>query len=255
MADIPGWFYDRDAEPDFKPIVEKSLSLFAVFTGVVFSFYVKDFVFGPDDPKILHNFAGFSFCSKIFVAVTVTTLLLRYIVGSAAHLNARYLPKTTLCLEGSVATDPNGGVFQAGRDVYPRKMALREDKVITEKRLGWLYFDIGVLVAFGGLAIYLTFAPSLEDLMRRCLYFVAAGFLWGVIAQFRCADRYLARRWIIIDGAQSAVTLLLIWQHDVLGVLPTTAVLAAVYMFCLVVDFAVVSRPKYKDVCGKRWCW
>jgi hypothetical protein len=254
MWDITGWFYDRTAQPDFKQIVEKSLSLFAVFTGVVFSFYIKDFVFGPDNPNVLHNFAGFSFCSKVFVAVTVTTLLLRYIVGSAAHLDARYVAKTTPYLEASVATDENGGVIKAGRDAYPKKMALRERKEIEVESLGLLCFDIAVLVIFGGLAIYLTFAPSLENLMWRCLYFVAAGCLWGVIAQFRCADRYLARRWIVIDGAQSVVTLLLIWTHDVLGVLPTTAILAAVYMFCLFVDFAVVSRPKYKGLCGKKWC-
>lgn len=33
------------ATPDFKQIVEKTLAVFAVFTGATLTFYVKDFLF------------------------------------------------------------------------------------------------------------------------------------------------------------------------------------------------------------------
>jgi len=49
MTGIRQWFYNANAEPDFKQIVEKSLALFGVFTGATLSFYVKDFLLMDKD--------------------------------------------------------------------------------------------------------------------------------------------------------------------------------------------------------------
>ena len=209
------WFYDAGAEPNFKQIVDKSLDLFAVFTGVPLAFFVKDFLFENTKP----GFAALSFPSRAFVAAAVIALLLRFIVGSAAHLNSRY---------------------------KPQKPAAGGAKVVQLPSLGWLFCDIVFLVLFGTFAVYIVYAGNLHDLMVRAFSFIAAGLAWGVLAvALREKDRAIARPWMAINTGQLAITATLIWcswsflQSDAVK----AAILAGVYVFCLFLDFAVVSRP------------
>jgi len=217
---MPQWFYDRPAEPNFKQIVDKSLDLFAVFTGVPLAFFVKDFLFENTKP----GFAALSLTSRVFVAAAVIALLLRFIVGSAAHLNSRY---------------------------KPQKPAAGGAKVAELPSLRWLFCDIVFLVLFGTLAVYIVYAGNLHDLMVRAFGFIAAGLAWGVLAVFfRKKDRPIARPWMAINTGQLAITAVLIWgpwrflQPDS----AKTAILAGVYVFCLFLDFTVVARPPRQQV-------
>jgi hypothetical protein len=239
MADIREWFYDPDAEPDFKQIVEKSLVLFGVFTGATLSFYVKDFLLADKD---LAGFNGFSLWARACLVAAVIALLLRYIVGSASHLNATYVPKVTTSHKAIIAEDADGNQVA--------ELVSSESRELASASLNWLFTDIAFLVLFGIVAVFIIQASNLEQFMGRASIFVAVGFLWGVVAYFLRPPRDVkfAKRWMAIDIVQVAITVALIyglrwrWFGDY-GDSCVPAILATVYVFCLYVDFAVGSRP------------
>jgi hypothetical protein len=212
------WLSDtHKPSPDFKQIVEKSLGLFAILTGVDFSYFVGDYLFGAKT----QTFGNFPLWGRGLVAAIVISLLLRYIVGSAVHLNARYVRK----------------------EPAPGAAAVPDPNLSTS--LSWLCFDIAMLVFFGALAINLTYAPDLETLIWRCFYFVAAGFAWAVVAWVcRDQDKPIAKLWMAIDSVQGIFTLLVIATHGYANDLLRVAVLAFFYGYFLILDFAVVSRPR-----------
>ena len=76
-------------------------------------------------------------------------LLLRYIIGSAIHLNHTYGGKP------------------------PRSLSVF-----------LLFKDLMFLVLFGMLALYIMEAVTLEDFIRRVMLFVGAGFAWSIIDYF-----------------------------------------------------------------------
>jgi hypothetical protein len=239
MADIREWFYDPGAEPDFKQIVDKSLVLFGVFTGATLSFYVKDFLLADKD---LAGFNGFSLWARACLVAAVIALLLRYIVGSASHLNATYVVKVTPSFKAIIAQDA------AGNPVA--ELVSTEHRELASASLGWLFIDIAFLVLFGIVAVFIIQALNLEQFMWFASLFVAVGFVWGVLAFFWRAPRDVkfAKRWMAIDIGQVAITVALIyglrgrWFGDY-GDSCVPTILAAVYVFCLYVDFAVGSRP------------
>ena len=234
MTGIRQWFYNANAEPDFKQIVEKSLALFGVFTGATLSFYIGDFLFAN---KLPDEFMAFPFWSRACLVAAVIALLLRYIVGSAVHLNLMYVPKVTPTFEEVVEHDA------AGNPV--RRFVLREPNQIESKPLWRLFFDLIVLVVFGILAVSIIHAQGLQGFLLLAACFVFAGFLWGAFALFRRQDRPIAQRWMAIDGVQATATVLLLFgvRYGLIDKLATTAVLAALYVFFLLIDLAVVSRP------------
>jgi uncharacterized membrane protein (DUF485 family) len=234
MTDIVRWFYDPAKSPDYKQIVEKSISLFAVFTGATLSFYIGDFLFAN---KLPDEFMAFPFWSRACLVAAVIALLLRYIVGSAVHLNLMYVPKARPEFVEIIERD------DAGHEL--RYFAIREPTEPESTSLWRLFFDLVVLVVFGILAVSIIHARDLQEFLSLAAWFVFAGFLWGVFAfLLRPEDREIAKRWMVIDIVQAAVTVILLigvwhgWDK-----LPTTAVLAALYVFFLLVDLAVVSRP------------
>jgi hypothetical protein len=158
FRNVEYWFYDRNAKPDFKQIVEKSLALFGVFTGVTLSFYIKDFLFGDN---ILAGFRGFSKLDRTLISASVISLLLRYIVGSAVHLNATYVAKVTTRIVNNV---------------------LVEEKQPKLENLRWLFFDLLILVIFGLLAVYIIYSPDLEEFLWRSAIFILVGLLWSLVA-------------------------------------------------------------------------
>jgi hypothetical protein len=221
---IKDWICDWNAEPDLKQIVEKTLALFGVFTGATLSFYVKDFVFGANIPA---GFRDFSFGGRLLVAISVIALLLRYIIGSAVHLNATYVPKVTAKL-GPV--DGNG------------EQALIEDKQVKSKSLRLLIFDIAMLVAFGILAVSIIYSVDFDEFLVYSSFYILAGLLWSLAAlMWRPGDAPIAERWSVIDFSQLVLTLGLFeipWSD-----FTRAALLAPLYVFCLFLDLCVVSRP------------
>ncbi len=234
MANIIDWFYDPTKRSDYKQIVEKSISLFAVFTGATLSFYIGDFLFAKQLPD---EFMAFPFWSRACLVAAVIALLLRYIVGSAVHLNLMYVPKVTPTFEEVVEDDA------AGNPV--RHFVLSEPNQNESKPLWRLFFDLIVLVVFGILAVSIIHAQGLQGFLLLAACFVFAGFLWGALALFRRQDRPIAQRWMAIDGVQAAATVLLLFsvRYGLIDKLATTAVLAVLYVFFLLIDLAVVSRP------------
>ena len=144
-----------------------------MFTGVTLSFYVKDFLFGD---RIPDGFKDFSVWSRIFVSASVIALLLRYIVGSAVHLNETYVAKVTTTIENN---------------------ALVEHKEPKSKSLGWLFFDILMLVGFGILAVYIIYSIDFEEFLARSVVFIVVGLVWSVIAYILAARRSGGRRALV----------------------------------------------------------
>jgi len=224
FKDVAYWFYDRNAKPDFKQLVEKSLALFGVFTGVTLSFYIKDFLFGDNIPV---GFLDFSVYGRILISASVIALLLRYIVGSAVHLNATYVAKVTTRIVNNV---------------------LVEEKQPKSEELGWLFFDIVFLVAFGLLAVVIIYSADMDKFLLHSAAFIAVGLAWSAIAFcWREGDRPVAARWLAIDGFQLAVTMGLYyaacWSVTNWSDFTKTWLLAPIYIGCLFLDFGVVSRP------------
>jgi hypothetical protein len=218
---LKDWISNPDVEPDFKQIVEKSLALFGVFTGVTLSFYIKDFLFVD---KVPVGFMNFPLWSRTLIALAVISLLLRYIVGSAVHLNATYVAKAPKL------------------EMKDDKLALVEEKSHKSGPLGWLFFDVLMLIGFGLLTVRITYAIDFDELMWFSIWFILVGLGWSVVAYvWRPRDRPVAERWILIDLCQVAVTwgLFLTPGYH----LTKTVLLALAYIFCLFLDLCVVSRP------------
>ncbi|WP_213738526.1 hypothetical protein [Bradyrhizobium sp. dw_411] len=214
------WFYDRNATPDFKQLVEKSLALFGVFTGVTLSFYIKDFLFGDNIPV---GFLDFSIFARVLISASVIALLLRYIVGSAVHLNATYVAKVTTKIENGV---------------------LVETKEPKSRSMWWLFVDISFLVAFGLLAVVIIYSSDLDKFLWNSSVFIGVGLVWSLIALIgRPGDRAVAARWTVIDGCQLAVTASLYYYAVNWSDFDKTRVLTFIYGVCLFIDFWVVSRP------------
>jgi hypothetical protein len=217
------WICHRNDTPDYKQIVEKTLALFGVFTGATLSFYVKDFVFGE---KIPTGFRDFPFWGRILVAVSVMALLLRYIVGSAVHLNATYVPKVTTKIGVAV------GGFQP----------VIEEKQPTSASMCWLFFDMAVLVGFGMLAVAIIYSTDFGQFLLHSSYYILAGLLWSVVAMlWRPGDARIAKSWLAIDLSQFILTwgLIELPCDDLIR----AALLASIYLVFLFLDFCVVSRP------------
>jgi hypothetical protein len=220
IRNVAYWFYDRNAKPDFKQLVEKSLALFGVFTGVTLSFYIKDFLFGDNIPV---GFLDFSIFARVLISASVIALLLRYIVGSAVHLNATYVAKVTTKIENEV---------------------LVESKEPKSRSMWWLFVDISFLVAFGLLAVVIIYSSDLDKFLWNSATFIGVGLAWSLIALIgRPGDRAVAARWTVIDGFQLAVTLGLYYYAATWSDFDKTRALAAIYGVCLFLDFWVVSRP------------
>jgi hypothetical protein len=225
------WLVPPSDAPDFKQIVDKTLAVFAVFTGATFTFYVKDFLLTARLPK---GFEHFAFWERALVAAAVMSLLLRYIVGSAAHLNTAFVPKVSQVAVREWTTDEQGRRIET--------VTVREREVPRNPSIRWLFFDIVWLVIFGVLAVQLTLSSDMRELMWSTLAFVTGGFLWSLLAVWcrRGVEQAVAHRWVYIDLVQGFCVFALIWlpshTYQVIG-------LAALSVVCLFIDFSVLSRP------------
>jgi hypothetical protein len=193
----------------YKQIVENSHRIFTVFTGATLSFYVNDLFSAKE-------------AWRFWAVPAVIALMLRYIVGSAIHLNQTYATAK------------------------------------TEPSCLCLFFDIVCLVAFGFLALFIIKGPDdIDTLMWRSLYFVSAGFSWSLIALFRGGKQAaIGWTWLWIDGIQWVVTLVLIqapmtwfaypWMFSLLFTqdpqVAKAMVMALAYSIILYFDFREMVR-------------
>jgi hypothetical protein len=224
-------------KPDFKLIVDRAVAVFAVYTGATLSFYVKDFLFTKEN---LHNFHGIWDWASYWgswAVIAVVALLLRYIIGSAVHLNRTYVPKETQKVQGNLLV----GVPKAPL-LYQVNLTILTEKNYQSTSLCWLFFDILFLIVFGILAFFITSSATLEQLMWRSIYFMAGGLVWSLVAAAcRKHDKVIATEWILIDVAQIALTLGLIsWSvAPIYKALPLTLI----YLACLFADLYTLAKP------------
>jgi hypothetical protein len=117
----------------------------------------------------------------LWATLAVIALLLRYVVGSATHLSYTYVTKIAV-KEGGHAPESNN--------------------------LCLLFVDILFLIAAGILAVLITRATdNLAVVMRHSIYFIAAGFIWSLLALMRPKQREVAWVWLIVDGLQITITI------------------------------------------------
>ncbi len=125
--------------PKFNDVVNVILATFAVFTGLA----LTNFLAPSNGPAInitaIHGWRWWAF-------FTLVALLMRYIIGSALHLNYVY-----------AGPQPrSGSVFM-------------------------LFKDLMFLVLFGMLAYYIVEAGNASHFIRRAMLFVLAGFAWSIL--------------------------------------------------------------------------
>jgi hypothetical protein len=168
--------------PDFEQFVKAVLATFAVFTGFVFSNYLRD-------DLVLAEFTGwFGWVVwfgqwRFWGLFALMALLLRYTMGSAVHLTFMYVP--------------------VKKDGQPPKS--RSQSVVL------LFKDLLFLVAFGVIAMSIANAAkpntgSVEVFMQRAMLFIAVGFAWSLL------DAALRGLWALCRSDEGPRYFWLIWS-------------------------------------------
>jgi hypothetical protein len=126
----------------FENAIRAILTAFGVFAGVAIKSVVDGIKISeaPSWSAILDSFAD----PHLFVALAAIALLLRYIIGSAVHLNLCYV------------TDPRS----------------------TSRVM--LFKDLAFLIAFGLIAIFTIKAKDVTSFEIRAAIFIIVGLLWSV---------------------------------------------------------------------------
>ena len=162
---------------------------------------------------------------RICAFVALVALLLRYIIGSAVHLNRAYGTRK-------------------GKD-QP-----------LQPSIGLFIKDLFFLVMFGYVAIQITHSHTFMHFLRWSAWFVGLGLLWSI------SDRPL-RRWLLPDAADNARLnrLARIWARIDAGQLAFTVLLAfcpakgmwtavplaGVYIAIFVTDMVYLVDPRHSD--------
>lgn len=215
----------------FEDTVRTILTTFGVFTG----FAIKSAIDGINFPNSASWWAFLDVVADfhLFVCIATVALLLRFIVGSAVHLNLCY------------AVEP--------RSVMPVM----------------LFKDLAFLIVFGLLAIFMIKAndPALKPynvigFATRASLFVAAGLLWSLVdalvraGQTSDGEKTLfSGRWIGIDLAQLA------WIQIILYLTANSWSqsfwLAVGFVVALYLDMKVVlaaKKPAPEEAAEERCC-
>jgi hypothetical protein len=161
----------------FDYAVRTILTTFGVFTGAA----IKSAIDGIAFPT---SSSGWAFLSTLndfhlFICIATVALLLRFIVGSAVHLNLCYV-------------------------IEPRS-----------KMPVMLFKDLAFLIIFGLLAIFMIKATDVAGFATRAFLFIAFGLLWSVVdwlVRYGQTDKgeqtLFSKSWIGIDFCQLALILL-----------------------------------------------
>jgi len=169
-AYLKRFFRDTLPAPDFEQIVKVVLATFAVFTGFVLSGYIKEKLVLPELTDWSSWLSWFGEW-RLWAFFALMALLLRYIIGSAIHLNFMYVP--------------------VKRENQPPQA--RSQSVV------FLFKDLVFLVIFGLIAMSVSAAvepvssasttivasapkssANIDAFMQRAMLFVGAGFAWSL---------------------------------------------------------------------------
>ncbi len=218
---------------DFEQIVKVVLATFAVFTGFVFSGTLKDDLVLPDFTGWFGWVVWFDQW-RFWAFFALMALLLRYIMGSAVHLNFMYVP---------------------GKAADGTKSEARSQSVFL------LFKDLMFLVIFGVIAMSIANAAKpdtgrVDVFMHRAMLFVAAGFSWSVLdAALRWAWSFCRSKegpgyfwliWSALDAMQFIATaIILAYVTDALCAMKTLAAVYAVFLFFDIV--AMVRAAQARD--------
>lgn len=206
--------------PDLLQAVNAVISTFAVLVGIS----LTDFF---DETK---NQLGKDIRPWAFVALVA--LLLRYIMGSAIHLNRAYGKRKK----------PDGKELEG---------PLLPSTVLFVK-------DLAFLVAFGYVAIQITHSLEFKHFLREAAWFVGLGLAWSAtdpfcrwwhLGQDGCIEELnrLAVDWIVIDAVQLALTILIHCRYTYDSGIRFPIVLMVLYVVFFCVDMAVL-------IGGRRVC-
>jgi hypothetical protein len=168
----------------FEDTVKTVLTTFGVFTGFVIKAAIDQIEFPPskswwDTLDLLKD-------PHLFVCIATVALLLRFIIGSAVHLNLCYV-------------------------VEPRSV-----KPVM------LFKDVAFLIVFGLLAVFMIKAgDNVVSFATRAAVFISIGLLWSIVDAFVRRGQtggeqsLFSGEWIGIDLAQLVAIAIVLWLvHD-----------------------------------------
>jgi hypothetical protein len=203
-----------------KTSIERCIDVLIATFGALAGFALIRFLtLTPPTPLQLSDDFG-------WVTAAMAAVLLRYMMGSAVHLNRTFVERA--------ADDPANP--------------------------GWvtlilLFKDLAFLVLFGVLAVKITQSTNIVEFIHRALRFVAWGFVWGVVdfgarwllLRKRPANYHLETSWLVLDGLQLVVT------YWILVSVPDSAkaiwlgLSFGAFLFC---DVSVIAS---QDICPRHW--
>jgi hypothetical protein len=202
---------DEQSAKVFENAVRAILTTFGIFVGVAVKAVIDEIDFSQSTSwtAILSPLND----SHLLVAIAAIALLLRFVVGSAVHLNLCYV-------------------------IEPR----------SKLRL-MLFKDLAFLIVFGLFAIFMIKAKTVGAFEVRAFYFVAVGLIWSALDfAFRYGktepgeQSLLSLPWIGIDICQLAL-ILAVW-YWVSNVWWQSMWLAAGFTLALLGDMLIVLGAK-----------
>ena len=195
----------------FEDTVRTILTTFGVFTG----FAIKSAIDGINFPTSPSWWAFLSTLGDfhLFVCIATVALLLRFIVGSAVHLNLCYV-------------------------VEPRS-----------KKPVMLFKDLAFLVIFGLCAVYMIKAGDVPTFAKRAFLFIFVGLIWSAVdglVRSRETDpgekTLFSGPWIGIDIFQLGLILFVLFVfHDAWW---QSFLLAVGFAFALYGDMNIVLKAE-----------
>jgi drug/metabolite transporter superfamily protein YnfA len=199
----------------FEDSIKAILTTFGVFTG----FAIKAAIDEIDFKSSAEVFA-----EDLFICVATVALLLRFIVGSAVHLNLCYVAE-------------------------PRS-----------KKPVMLFKDLVFLVLFGLCAVFMIDADDVRAFALRAGLFIVVGLIWSVLdwlfrrGQTDPGEQTLfSGPWMLIDIALLVWIFLILWVFEIDNEGWQSFLLAAGFAVALYGDMKVVltSPPKVAVLPGK----
>jgi hypothetical protein len=203
----------------FEDTVRTILTTFGVFTGFVIKSAIDGIKFPPsqswwDALDVVKD-------SHLFVCLATIALLLRFIIGSAVHLNLCYV-------------------------VEPRSV-----KPVM------LFKDLAFLIVFGLLAVFMIKAgDNVASFATRAFVFVLIGLLWSLVDAFVRQGQtggeqsLFSRMWIKIDAGQLVLILIVYYLIPADYDWSQAFVLAVGFAVALYMDMKVVLAAKKPAVPG-----
>jgi hypothetical protein len=161
---------EAQSKKAFEDAVRVILTTFGVFTGVVIKSAIEKLHL-PESSSLLAIFQILT-NFHVFICLATVALLLRFIIGSAVHLNLCYV------------TEPRS------------KMPIM------------LFKDVAFLIVFGLIAVSMINANDVAGFAIRATWFIAAGILWSVVDRLGRIGRgggeksLASPSWVMIDIAQ-----------------------------------------------------